>query len=657
MGFQPEVWRIQVKMGKRKMTRVTPGQGLVKHDIKKPIVKKGNAKKSNPSKSVVKALGIQLLSSAKSRIVSTTVPEVGMEVNVMWEDNTTYTAKVLTVGEGKCLVHYKGWNSKYDEWVMSNALGDRRALAEVSNIKINQKQNLGKLKVLKSMKKGIEASEFILDSDNSDKDVEDVNDPEMAGLCEYEKIRLRNIREREAMFAELKISEAKSDLSQLFTPTQNRQAPSERGLASEKKEKEILPARKSARISGGKVPDIERFVPLLEPPHEERSRALETLNITETYNKSDDPAFLAHTQNFLSSLSKATTSKSTISFTSSPLQSSMSSLSVTEELVAKVVPGRIFSLSVHPATSPLVTAVGDKGGYVGLWDILATNSTNHGVHLYQPHSRPVNCISWDQANTNNLVSSSYDGTTRLLDTEKQEHTMLYGEEEFLYNGGWTSWHAQVSPDTFLISQGTAGTVVLVDRRVGWSSPVTTYKVFDRLHPKTVSVHPVHSNMFLTCNNKGGCYIFDTRNVSSSKLMTPVTELLGHSRSLSCCQFSPVTGNQVVTMSSDDKLRLFNTTSTPTTLSPQCQVRHNNQTGRWLTPFRASWHPSKEGILVTGSMERPRQIEVWGTNSGSLDMMARLRGEVLGSVCSLVEIHTSREVVVGGNSSGRVHVFM
>jgi len=644
-------------MGKRKMTRVTPGQGIVKHDIKKPIVKKGNAKKSNPSKSVVKALGIQLLSSAKSRIVSTTVPEVGMEVNVMWEDNTTYTAKVLTVGEGKCLVHYKGWNSKHDEWVMSNALGDRRALAEVSNIKINQKQNLGKLKVLKSMKKGIEASEFILDSDNSDKDVEDENDPEMAGLCEYEKIRLRNIREREAMFAELKISEAKSDLSQLFTPTQNRQAPSKRGLASEKKEKEILPARKSARISGGKVPDIERFVPLLEPQHEERSLALETLNITETYNKSDDPAFLAHTQNFLSSLSKATTSKSTISFTSSPLKSSMSSLSVTEELVAKVVPGRIFSLSVHPATSPLVTAVGDKGGYVGLWDILATNSTNHGVHLYQPHSRPVNCISWDQANTNNLVSTSYDGTTRLLDTEKQEHTMLYGEEEFLYNGGWTSWHAQVTPDTFLISQGTAGTVVLVDRRVGWSSPVTTYKVFDRLHPKTVSVHPVHSNMFLTCNNKGGCYIFDTRNVSSSKLMTPVTELLGHSRSLSCCQFSPVTGNQVVTMSSDDKLRLFNTTSTPTTLSPQCQVRHNNQTGRWLTPFRASWHPSKEGILVTGSMERPRQIEVWGTNSGSLDMMARLRGEVLGSVCSLVEIHTSREVVVGGNSSGRVHVFM
>jgi len=63
------------------------------------------------------------------------------------------------------------------------------------------------------------------------------------------------------------------------------------------------------------------------------------------------------------------------------------------------------------------------------------------------------------------------------------------------------------------------------------------------------------------------------------------------------------------------------------------------------------------MLATGSMERPRQIEVWGTSSGSLDMVAKLRGDELGSVCSLVEIHPSREVVVGGNSSGRVHVFM
>merc|ERR1719483_328268 len=524
---------------------------------------------------------------------------------------------------------------------------------------MEQKTNLGKLKEIKKIKKGIDASEGLLDSDNAELDSNE-NDPEMVGLCEYEKIRLRNIREREALFNELNISEAKSELSQLLNlTTQNKQGPSKRGIASIKREKEILPPRKSSRLRGGKVPEIERYVSDLETAVEETPILLQSSNIKETFRNSSDPATLTHAQNFLTSLSKATTSKSTISFSGSSLKSATSTLSVSEEQVAKVVPGRIFSLALHPSSNPLVAAVGDKSGHVGLWDILATSSPNNGVHLYQPHTRPVNCLTWDMANTNNLISTSYDGTTRMLDTERQEHTMVYGEKEFLEQGGWTSWHSQVSADTFLISQGKAGTLALVDRRVGWESPATKYKVFDRLHAKTISVHPLQNNIFLTCNNKGGCYIFDTRKTakSSNELMTPISELLGHTKSLSSCLFSPITGNQVVTISTDDKLRLFNTTHTSKTIAPQCQIRHNNQTGRWLTPLRASWHPTRKGLLVTGSMERPRQIEVWGTSSGSLDMVAKLRGEELGSVCSLVEIHPSRAVVVGGNSSGRVHVFM
>jgi len=541
----------------------------------------------------------------------------------------------------------------------TTATEKRKAFAELSNIDMEQKTNLGKLKEIKKIKKGIDASEGLLDSDNAELDSNE-NDPEMVGLCEYEKIRLRNIREREALFNELNISEAKSELSQLLNlTTQNKQGPSKRGIASIKREKEILPPRKSSRLRGGKVPEIERYVSELETAVEETPILLQSSNIKETFSNSSDPALLTHAQNFLTSLSKATTSKSTISFSGSSLKSATSTLSVSEEQVAKVVPGRIFSLALHPSSNPLVAAVGDKSGHVGLWDILATSSPNNGVHLYQPHTRPVNCLTWDMANTNNLISTSYDGTTRMLDTERQEHTMVYGEKEFLEQGGWTSWHSQVSADTFLISQGKAGTLALVDRRVGWESPATKYKVFDRLHAKTISVHPLQNNIFLTCNNKGGCYIFDTRKTakSSNELMTPISELLGHTKSLSSCLFSPITGNQVVTISTDDKLRLFNTTQTSKTIAPQCQIRHNNQTGRWLTPLRASWHPTREGLLVTGSMERPRQIEVWGTSSGSLDMVAKLRGDELGSVCSLVEIHPSREVVVGGNSSGRVHVFM
>lgn len=37
-------------------------------------------------------------------------------------------------------------------------------------------------------------------------------------------------------------------------------------------------------------------------------------------------------------------------------------------------------------------------------------------------------------------------------------------------------------------------------------------------------------------------------------------------------------------------------------------RHNNNTGRWLSSFRATWHPARDDALVVGCMLNPRQVE-------------------------------------------------
>ena len=62
----------------------------------------------------------------------------------------------------------------------------------------------------------IDKNKGLVDDDNSDND-SDKDDPEMAGLCKYEKLKLRNIRERQAMYEKLNISGAKSEFSQMFT--------------------------------------------------------------------------------------------------------------------------------------------------------------------------------------------------------------------------------------------------------------------------------------------------------------------------------------------------------------------------------------------------------------------------------------------------------
>ena len=69
----------------------------------------------------------------------------------------------------------------------------REPLGEIGNLK--EEQNM----VDDAPKKENVKMEKIIEK----KQVEEKEDPGMAGLCEYEKIRLRNIRQREALFAEL----------------------------------------------------------------------------------------------------------------------------------------------------------------------------------------------------------------------------------------------------------------------------------------------------------------------------------------------------------------------------------------------------------------------------------------------------------------------
>ena len=170
---------------------------------------------------------------------------------------------------------------------------------------------------------------------------------------------------------------------------------------------------------------------------------------------------------------------------------------------------------------------------------------------------------------------------------------MFYDENFLEEGGWTSFHCQDSAHTLLVSLGNEGKVAQVDRRVG-TSAVSTFNLFDRLHAKSVSCNPLKPHLLLTGTNKGGCFIYDLRSSrKSSGLLTPLVELQGasrsvsderrlsvqlinlsnvlHSRSLSSCQFS-TSGNQVVTISTDDKLRLYNTENiTGPVLQPAAQV--------------------------------------------------------------------------------------
>ena len=335
------------------------------------------------------------------------------------------------------------------------------------------------------------------------------------------------------------------------------------------------------------------------------------------------------------------------------VEKNLKKLRITPERVAKVVPNRIFSLAIHPTESKVLLAAGGKWGSIGFWDVLDNESEKHGVQVIKHHSRPINCLTFDIYNSSKLISTSYDGSVRIFDINAQSSSVLFAYPEDSSN--YCTYHCQLTNSTYLVSVGKAG-ICLIDSRQPHDKTAANFNVYEKASPKMVSAHPLKQDYFLAPSSKGDCAIFDRRNPSSgSKLMKPVVNLIGHTKALSSAKFSPLTGSQVVTVAYDNKIRLFDTGSdwTKKELKPIKSINHNNQTGRWLTTFKAEWHPQRENVFFVGSMNQPRQMDVVVNNSE----LYALKGEDLASVCSIVQCHPTQDVIVGGNSSGRVHVFM
>ena len=73
--------------------------------------------------------------------------------------------------------------------------------------------------------------------------------------------------------------------------------------------------------------------------------------------------------------------------------------------------------------------------------------------------------------------------------------------------------------------------------------------------------------------------------SKNKSLSPVSTLIGHSKSISSAFFSPVSGKSVVTVSYDNKIRLFDVDQKSGEIPARRQLHHINETGRWLTTFK------------------------------------------------------------------------
>uniref|UniRef100_A0A8C5NHX5 WD repeat-containing protein 76 n=1 Tax=Gouania willdenowi TaxID=441366 RepID=A0A8C5NHX5_GOUWI len=325
--------------------------------------------------------------------------------------------------------------------------------------------------------------------------------------------------------------------------------------------------------------------------------------------------------------------------------STLKTMRLTEERVAKVVKDRIFSAAFHPCSSSLLLAAGDKGGRVGLWK-LGGDWGDDGVLLFEPHTRPVCCMAFSPAHPTQLLSLSYDGSLRCMDVEKSVFDDVYNAQDALKTFDF------MSHDSLTMVVGSLyGDVAIVDRR----TPGNSHESLHSLDPKSlrcVSVHPLQRHYFAVAESRV-VSIYDSRRLNKNKSQA-VSQLHGHSLSISSAYFSPWTGNRVVTSCLDDNIRVYDTSAMTSTSSLLTTIRYNMQTGRWLSKLSAVWDPKQEDCFVVGSMLKPRRVQVYH-QSGKLQR-SFMDTENLSTVLSVTAFHPTRNALLGGNASGRMHVF-
>ncbi|KAM9422471.1 WD repeat-containing protein 76 isoform 7-T12 [Salvelinus alpinus] len=461
-------------------------------------------------------------------------------------------------------------------------------------------------------------------------------------LSIYELERLENIRQNQVFLSSIKLLEAKQDLKTEKT---------HRGLKKQKLNKvawtEILPPRtKSLRIQ---KKEAERL-PLPPEPHRiyyeaeriERARKPEGPISMEPINMEEDSSLPPE---LLKLWTEDLIKEEKEELGLGEYRSTLKSMELSEiGGVVKVVKSRICSVAFHPCSSRLLMAAGDKLGGVGLWN-LDSDMGDEGVLLFEPHVRPVACMAFSRSHPTDLLTLSYDGTLRSTDVEKAVFDEVYRIKDGLRTFDFLSHDCST-----LVTGDWYGDVAIVDRR----TPGTSHESLHSLDTKTVRcvhVHPVQKQYIMVAENSI-VSIYDARCLKASS-SEPVSQLYGHSKSISSAYFSPGTGNRVVTTCLDNNIRIYDTSELTSRAPLLTSIQHNLYTGRWLSKLQAMWDPKRDDCFVVGSMQQPRRVQVFH-ESGQLQHS--FQDPEMTTVLSVTAFHPTRNALLGGNASGRLYVF-
>ncbi|KAJ4246247.1 hypothetical protein NW762_013595 [Fusarium torreyae] len=335
----------------------------------------------------------------------------------------------------------------------------------------------------------------------------------------------------------------------------------------------------------------------------------------------------------------------------------------------KITPQRVYALGFHPIeTKPLVFA-GDKEGSMGVFDASQTSPEiddddedasvpDPVISAFKTHTRTISSFVFSQHESNSVYTSSYDSSIRKLDLNKETSVQVWAPSDADEELPLSALDMADSEPNLLFFSTLDGGVGRYDTRTSDDAEIWT---LSEQKIGGFSLHPLQPHLLATASLDRTLKIWDLRKITGKGDLRHPALLGEHESRLSVSHASWSPGGQIATSSYDDTIKIYDFANASSwkpghdissdTMEPAHRVRHNNQTGRWVTILKPQWQKRPDdGIqkFVIGNMNR--FVDVFASDGSQL---AQLDGDGITAVPAVAHFHPSRDWVAGATSSGKL----
>lgn len=453
-------------------------------------------------------------------------------------------------------------------------------------------------------------------------------------LSEYEQQRQANIAQRDKLLKQLALDASSAGLGPkpIAKSSSKGTNPHKKRTVVKRVKEEILPRRTSSRLAGltadsevAKRKAEDEYAAVQEAARAKRQRVSGDLNLSDVvvagkgWNKSEN--FLVdvvsrgarpYDRTFGESEVKETTDKELRS-----LREKMSSLELYdgfEPTRIKITPERIYSMAFHPTVDKALVFAGDKMGNLGIFDSSQSSTAKSpqpktedqdskdddddddeeeepepNITSFHLHTRTITTFQFSPLNPSHLYTSSYDSSLRLLDLSKSQSSQIYSPSDPDLDEPISGLEIDPQSPHILYFSRLDGHVGRIDTR-----DPTRPSIFQLSEKKIggFSLHPGQPHFVATASLDRFMRVWDLRKLSGKQgAQTPA--LVGeHESRLSVSHAAFNAAGQVATASYDDTIKIHTFEGMGAwapghkiqekNMAPSAIVKHNNQTGRWVT---------------------------------------------------------------------------